>query len=292
MARFNSELAAARRAAWEGDYGFAAGHGLLGVAQSANVLMGAAVQLPLTLLNVVTAVDQELATPALRRIGFSELDVEGTRLFLAQANPIEMEAAVGGLASKVTTNAPRLWSAASEKLGFSAKPLDLSVLFDTGPVAGETSSTTIGKEVHRAQAEARRASGMFDVVNAPILDKQGNPILVPKYFDLVTGEPIPGSPMQTAEPDAASFARKLIVDDKPEGRPLAKDRQELIRFVKAYERREGELPERVAIQRYDPVTKEPIRTDLHKPEEILPSRSSDSRGGDVVIREAESDSDD
>lgn len=111
---------------------------------------------------------------------------------------------------------------------------------------------------------------MFEVVNGPITDKQGNPILVPKRVDLQTGKPQPGSPLQTANPDAVSYQRALIVDDKPIGRPLAKDRQEIIRFIEAYRQREGQLPSVIAIQRYDPKTGTPVVTELHSPSDFLP----------------------
>src|SRR5215471_15947258 len=107
------------------------------------------------------------------------------------------------------------------------------------PPAGETTSTQIGKRFHKTQSDLRRASGEFDAVNSPITDKEGNPILVPKRVNLETGAPQPGTPLQEAIPDAVSYDRGLIIDDKPVGRPLAKDRQEIIRFIKAYEQREG-----------------------------------------------------
>jgi hypothetical protein len=139
------------------------------------------------------------------------------------------------------------------------------------PRSGETTSTRVGKDVHRGSADARRAEGQFDLVNEPIRDKSGNPIQVPKRVDLKTGEPQPGSPLQEAIPDAVSFKKGgLILDDKPLGRPLAKDRQEIIRAIKAYEAREGVLPNRIAIPRYDPFTGAWVRTELHRPEDLLP----------------------
>ena len=112
----------------------------------------------------------------------------------------------------------------------------------------------------------------MSIVAQPIKDKAGNTILVPKRINLQTGEAQPGVKLQQAEPDAANFDRKLIVDDKPIGRPIAKDKQEIIRFIKAYEQREGVLPERIGIQRYDPKTGVPVRTDLHSPHEFLPKK--------------------
>ena len=141
---------------------------------------------------------------------------------------------------------------------------------EVGGVSGETSSTAFGKQVHKVQAEARRASGLFDDVGKPIKYKGGHPLFVPKRIDLKTGQALPGSPMQTVIPDAVSFDRALIVDDKPVGRPVAKDRQEIIRFIKAYEIREGRLPETIAIQRYDPKTGNPVQTDLYSPDIFLP----------------------
>lgn len=137
-------------------------------------------------------------------------------------------------------------------------------------VTGETNSTKIGKGVHSDEATWRRASGMFGVVNGPITDKAGNPILVPKRVDFSTGLPQEGSPLQTANPDAVSYERELIVDDKPMGRPLAKDRQEIIRFIEAYRVREGKLPKTIAIQRYDPKTGASVATELYTPADFLP----------------------
>jgi len=93
---------------------------------------------------------------------------------------------------------------------------------------------------------------------------------VSKRVDLKTGKPQPGSPLQEAVPDAVSFKRKLILDDKPLGRPIAKDRQEMIRNIKAYEQREGHLPDVIAIQRYDPATGKPVLTELYSPQDFLP----------------------
>lgn len=138
------------------------------------------------------------------------------------------------------------------------------------PVSGETPTTRIGREVHAREETWRSESGGFDLVNGPITNRDGTPILVPHRVDLRTGLPQEGTALQEAVPDAVSYKRRLIVDDKPLGRPLAKDRQELIRFIRAYELREGQLPTTIAIQRYDPVTGKVVRTDIHRPEEFLP----------------------
>jgi filamentous hemagglutinin len=54
------------------------------------------------------------------------------------------------------------------------------------------------------------------------------------------------------------------------GRPISKDRQEIIRFIKAYEIREGNLPKTIGIQRYDPQTGQPLFTELYTPQNFLP----------------------
>lgn len=128
----------------------------------------------------------------------------------------------------------------------------------------------LGKAVHVGEATWRRESELFDVVNGPILDKSGLSILVPKRVDLDTGLPQLNSRLQTANPDAVSYGRSLIIDDKPLGRPFAKDRQEIIRFTEAYRIREGQLPSVIAIQRYDPKSGLPVFTELYKPAEFLP----------------------
>ena len=139
-------------------------------------------------------------------------------------------------------------------------------------VTGETASTSVGKQVHKTQADLRRESGQFSIIEQPIKDQSGNPILVPKRINLQTGEAQPGVKLQQAVPDAANFDRGLIVDDKPLGRPIAKDRQQIVRFIKAYEQREGVLPEIIGIQRYDPETGIPVRTDLHSSFDFLPQK--------------------
>ena len=115
-------------------------------------------------------------------------------------------------------------------------------------------------------ADARRECGQFDLVQKAIKDKNCNPILVPKRVNLQTGKPQPGTVFQESIPDAVSFRRNLIVD----GRPIAKDRQEIIRFIEAYKQREGCLPEIIAIQRHDPQTGQPVFTELYSPNDFLP----------------------
>jgi RHS repeat-associated protein len=142
------------------------------------------------------------------------------------------------------------------------------------PKAGETDATAIGKAYHKEAADIRRAqreaTQEYDLVNEPITEPTGEPILVPKRVDLKTGEPQPGSPLQEAQPDAVSFKRKVIVDDKPAGRPLSKDRQEIIRFLEAYKKREGTYPDKVEIPRYDPQTGQYVTTETYPPEHFLP----------------------
>ena len=92
--------------------------------------------------------------------------------------------------------------------------------------------------------------------------------MVTKRIDLKTGQPVTKSGYQQARPDAVKFDKGLIVDDKPVGRPIAKDRQEIIRFIKAYELSQGKLPNTIVIQRYSPVTKQPVVTELYKPSDF------------------------
>lgn len=135
---------------------------------------------------------------------------------------------------------------------------------------GETESTAIGKDTHKKLADERRASGQWSEVNTPMTDKSGKTILVPKRVDLKTGKPQPGSKLQDVRPDAVNYDKRLILDDKPLGRPIAKDRQEIIRFIKAYEIKQGHLPEKIVIQRYDPVTGNPVVTEIYTPGDFLP----------------------
>ena len=98
--------------------------------------------------------------------------------------------------------------------------------------------------------------------------------MVSKRVDLRTGAPVPSSKTQVARPDAVKFDKALILDDKPLGRNvLVKDRQEIIRFIRAFQAREGRLPKTIAIQLYDPATGLPVRTDLYTPDQFLPKVS-------------------
>lgn len=137
------------------------------------------------------------------------------------------------------------------------------------PVTGETESTRVGKDVHKANADLRRQSGDWDAVNKPIKTVDGEEIRVPKRVNLKTGEPV-GDETQTAQPDAVSYRRGEIVDDKPAGRPIMKDRQEMIRNIEAYRQRTGHLPERIVIDRYDPVTGKHVATETYPPDKFLP----------------------
>jgi molecular chaperone DnaK (HSP70) len=137
-------------------------------------------------------------------------------------------------------------------------------------VTGESAATITGKSVHRQLAAERRASGDFDLMNQPIVDAAGNPIQVTRRVDLMTGQTVTQSGLQSAVPDAVRYDRNLILDDKPLGRPISKDRQEVIRFIRAYEESQGTLPKTVAIQRYDPATGRPVVTELYKPSDFLP----------------------
>jgi hypothetical protein len=136
--------------------------------------------------------------------------------------------------------------------------------------AGETAATATGKEVHAKLATERRVSGEFDRVNEPVVSPDGKSIQVAKRVNLRTGEPISESGYQIARPDAVQFDKQIIIDDKPLGRPISKDKQEIIRFINAYFESQGELPSAIGIQRYDPVTGAPVHTELYRPSDFMP----------------------
>lgn len=136
------------------------------------------------------------------------------------------------------------------------------------PKSGSTSANRKGTEVHSQRAEARRESGQWDDVDTKIKGSDGKPIEVSKRVDLRTGEA--RGKMMTAEPDAVSYKRGQILDDKPLGRPLSKDRQQIIRYIKAYEEKTGTLPKQILIERYDPVTGQAVRTEIYDPKIFLP----------------------
>ena len=135
-------------------------------------------------------------------------------------------------------------------------------------IAGETKATSTGKAVHTRIAAERRSSGDFDLVNQPITDANGIPIQVTKRVNLKTGDPMPESGYQISRPDGVK--NDIIIDDKPLGRPISKDQQEIIRFINAYKESNGTLPRTIGIQRYDPVTGMPVHTELYTPSDFMP----------------------
>ncbi|HEY1756202.1 MAG TPA: DUF4157 domain-containing protein [Bryobacteraceae bacterium] len=135
---------------------------------------------------------------------------------------------------------------------------------------GQTPSARIGTRVHAERAAARRAAGTFDLVNQPITDANGKQIMVPDRVDLKTGAPAPDAEMQIAKPDAVDYKAEMFLDDKPAGRPISADRQEMIRNIEAYRIRTGKLPKTIEIHRYDPATEAPAGIEIYTPQDFLP----------------------
>ena len=135
---------------------------------------------------------------------------------------------------------------------------------------GATGATRAGTDSHKVFADADRASGLYDQVGTMIRTQTGDPILVPHEVNLQTGTPTAGKGTQRSFPDAVSFARRELVDYKPIGRLLSKDRQEMIRNITAYQMREGHLPDRIIIREYDPATMTVVNETVHAPSIFLP----------------------
>ncbi|MGL5086788.1 MAG: hypothetical protein ACRC68_13945, partial [Clostridium sp.] len=131
-------------------------------------------------------------------------------------------------------------------------------------ITGETSSTKIGKQVHKVKADARRKSGDYDTVNEALKDKDGNVIEVPKRIDK---QGRPSKKYQRAIPDAVQGPPKgNIIDDKPLGRPISKDKQEIRRFIDAYKQKYGEAPKNIIIEIYDPKTGLSVGREIYHPD--------------------------
>lgn len=139
----------------------------------------------------------------------------------------------------------------------------------TPPKKGETQATRSGRDHHADRKEQRRSSGDWDEVDTTMKYDDGKTIEVPKRVNLRTGLPR-GSKVMTTKPDAVSYKRGQILDDKPMGRPISKDRQQIIRYIKAYEAKTGSPPKQILIERYDPVTGQPVVTEIHSPGSFLP----------------------
>ena len=132
---------------------------------------------------------------------------------------------------------------------------------------GETNATKTGKEVHKARADERRASGEYDSVNEALCDKEGNIIEVPKNISKRDGTPSEAT--QRAIPDAVKGPPAgQIIDDKPSGRPINKDYQEMRRNIEAYETKYGEPPKEIRIERYNPATGAPAGVDIYTPKDF------------------------
>jgi filamentous hemagglutinin len=93
---------------------------------------------------------------------------------------------------------------------------------------------------------------------------------VTRRVNLSSGKPLPESGYQVSKPDAVQFKNKVIIDDRPLGRPISKDQQEINRFINAYSENQGGLPRTIAIQRYDPLTGQPVVTELYSPYYFMP----------------------
>lgn len=119
---------------------------------------------------------------------------------------------------------------------------------------GETKATAMGKCVHTARARKRRESGEFDLVNERFTRQDETPIMVPRTINRTTG--VASAKMQYAIPDAVKGPDKggIIYDDKPLGRTIGKDWQEMRRNVSAYTDAFGEPPKEVRIVPYNPET--------------------------------------
>jgi hypothetical protein len=135
--------------------------------------------------------------------------------------------------------------------------------------SGETEATAAGKKVHKQRADQRRSSGQWDDVDTEIKDSSGNSIEVPARVDK-TGRPVVRKGTKTARPDAVSYKRGQILDDKPLGRPISKDRQQIIGYIKAYEKKTGTLPKEILIERYDPATGKSVMTEILNPKQFVP----------------------
>ena len=130
--------------------------------------------------------------------------------------------------------------------------------------SGETNSTKLGKEIHKKKADKRRESGNYDTVNEKMKDSNGDIIEVPKRRNK---NGIPSKKTQAAAPDAVQGPPKgKIIDDKPLNRPISKDKQEIRRFIEAYEIKYGEKPKEIV---YDPQTGETVIKESYNVEDFM-----------------------
>ncbi|MET0404199.1 MAG: RHS repeat-associated core domain-containing protein, partial [Cystobacter sp.] len=137
---------------------------------------------------------------------------------------------------------------------------------------GNTIDTEIGRRTHANRADVDRASGNWDYVDEVMADAGGANILVPKRVDLKTGRPI-GDATMKAKPDGMTAPSRnggTIMDNKPDGKGMHK--QQIIRYITAYEQKFGVVPAKIEIQRYHKITGETVRVDVYSPFEYMPWR--------------------
>ena len=114
----------------------------------------------------------------------------------------------------------------------------------------------------------------FDYVNQKLKDADGNVIRVPHSIARKTGKK--STEQQGVIPDAIKGPEKggIIYDDKPAGRPISKDFQEIGRNIEAYEKLYGELPNEVIIVRYDKETLKIVEEKSYSPSDFDRSKPS------------------
>lgn len=149
---------------------------------------------------------------------------------------------------------------------YQLKPTDRGA----NPVSGSTIANQLGTRVHSKLKAADIASGRWDQVDTVLTDAAGDVIMLPKRYDLTTGEPMPDSPLMKSRPDGLSLTRDEIMDHKPIGRPVLKDQHQIIRYVKAYELKTGRLPQKILIEAYDPLTGAVVDTQEYSIQHFMP----------------------
>jgi hypothetical protein len=128
-----------------------------------------------------------------------------------------------------------------------------------------------GIDVHAMRAAERRVSGQWDLVDTFMTRQNGARITLPEEIDMSTGRPLPGTKMVDSKPDAVSFARRMILDDKPAGSNIiVEHRQQMFRYIQAYRDATGQMPRQIVIEFYDTAELTPVETRVFDPMSFVP----------------------
>jgi hypothetical protein len=139
-----------------------------------------------------------------------------------------------------------------------------------------------GRETHEDRvAERRSRPDEWTHVNESLRDPEGRVIRIADKYD-AAGNPLPGADPKGSIPDAVDVRRGIVLDDKPlpdsfdPTQPYVSNtltdpdiRNQMVRYIKAYEIAFGQEPELILIARYARGTRLPVLTERWTPRDFF-----------------------